>query len=180
VKFWTFIGYIFRTYFRLSYRIGLIYRKFYRLCNTSTLRKLYLTLVRLILEYCCHVWDPFLHKDIELLESVQKFAFKVCTKRWREPYNYLRNLLKLPLLKDRRTKLKLTVVYKCLNGLMVMQSNIFFPVSHSSWNLRSDDTISLHQPFAHTNSYLYSCVPNSVCPYGTNCLRTFTTVSPFF
>ena len=95
-----FIGYIFRTYFRLSYRIGLIYRKFYRLCNTSTLRKLYLTLVRLILEYCCHVWDPFLHKDIELLESVQKFAVKVCTKRWREAYNYLRNLLKLPLLKD--------------------------------------------------------------------------------
>ena len=45
---------------------------------------------------------------------------------------------------------------------MVMPSNIFFPVSHSSWNLRSNDTISLHQPFAHTNSYLYSCVPNSV------------------
>ena len=105
--------------------IGLIYRKFYRLCNTSTLTKLYLTLVRPILEYCCHVWDPFLLKDIELLESVQKFAIKVCTKHWREPYNYLRNLLKLPLLKDRRTKLKLTVVYKCLNGLMVMPSNIF-------------------------------------------------------
>jgi len=132
--------------------IGLIYRKFYHLCNTSTLRKLYLTLVRPILEYCCHVWDPFLHKDIELLESVQKFVVKVRTKRWREPYNYLRNLLKLPLLKYRRTKLKLTMVYKCLNGLMVMPSNLFFPVSHSSWNLRSNDTISLHQPFAHTNS----------------------------
>ena len=106
--------------------------------------------------YCCNVRDPFLLKDIELLESVQKFAVKVRTKRWREPYNYLRNLLKLPLLKDRRTKLKLTVVYKCLNGLMVMPSNIFFPMSHSSWNL------NLHQPFAHTNSYLSSCVPNSV------------------
>ena len=31
--------------------------------------------------FSCHVWDPFLHKDIELLESVQKFAFRVCTKR---------------------------------------------------------------------------------------------------
>ena len=69
--------------------IGLIYRKFYCSCNTATLLKLYLTLVRPILEYCCHVWDPFLHKDIELLESVQKFAVKVCTKRWREPYNRL-------------------------------------------------------------------------------------------
>ena len=142
--------------------IGLIYRKFYRWCNTSTLKKLYLTLVRPILEYCCHVWDPFLHKDIELLESVQKFAFRVCTKRWREPHNHLRNLLKLPLLKDRRKKLKLTVVYKCLNGLMVMPSNIFFPVNRSSWNLRSHGSIFLYQPFAHTNSYFHSCVPSSV------------------
>ena len=70
------------------------------------------------------------------------------------------------------------MIYKCLNGLMVMPSNIFFPVSHSSWNLRSNDTISLHQPFAHTNTYLYSCVPNSVSLW-TNCLKTFTTVSPF-
>ena len=145
------------------------------MCNTSTLTKLYLTLVRPILEYCYHVWDPFLLKDIELLESVQKFAVKVCTKHWREPYNYLQNLLKLPLLKDRRTKLKLTVVYKCLNGLMVMPSNIFFPVSHSRWNLRSNDTISLHQPSAH----IYIHVSPTLCPYGTNCLRIFTTVSPF-
>jgi len=46
------------------------------------------------------------------------------------------------------------MVYKCLNGLIVMPSNIFFPVSHSSWNLRSNDTISLHQPFAHTNIFM--------------------------
>ena len=70
--------------------IGLIYRKFYCLCNTATLQKLYLTLVRPILEYCCHVWDPFMHNDIELLESVQKFAIRdICTKHWREPYNHL-------------------------------------------------------------------------------------------
>ena len=102
---------------------------------------------------------PFLHKNIELLESVQKFAVRVCTKHWREPYNPLRSLLKLPLLKDRRMKLKLTIVYKCL---MVMPSSIFFPVSHPSWNLRSHDSLSLHQPFAHTNRYLYFCVPSSV------------------
>ena len=88
--------------------IGLIYRKFYRFCNTITLRKLYLTLVRPILEYCCHIWDPFLSKDIELLESVQKFAAKVCTKRWHEPYNSLRNSLLLPLLKECRAVLKLS------------------------------------------------------------------------
>jgi len=34
------------------------------------------------------VWDPFLHIDIELLESMQKFAVKVCTKHWRETLTY--------------------------------------------------------------------------------------------
>ena len=80
--------------------IGLIYRKFYRLCCTSTLRKQYFTLVWPILEYCCHVWYPFLHKDVELLESVKKFAVKVCKKHWGGFHNYLWNLLKLPLQKD--------------------------------------------------------------------------------
>ena len=65
-------------------------------------------------------------------------------------------------LQCRRKKLKLTIVYKCLNGLMVMPPNIFFPVNHSSWNLRSHGSIFLYQPFSHTNSYLHSCVPSSV------------------
>ena len=58
--------------------------------------------------------DGILSKDIELLESVQKFANKVCTKQWREPYNSLRTSLKLPLLKERRAVLKLSVLYKYL------------------------------------------------------------------
>ena len=90
------------------------------------------------------------------------------TKRWRESYNYLRNLLKLPLLNDRRMKLKLTMVYKCLNGLMVMPA-----VSHSSWYLWSNDTISLHQPF----SQLFILLRPQLCVLMEP--GTFTTVSPF-
>ena len=115
----------------------------------------------------------------EILESVQKFAFRVCTKCWREPHNHLRNLLKLPLLKDRRKKLKLTVVYKCLNGLMVKPPNIFFPVNHSSWNLRSHGSIYLCISQLHTQIVIYIPLSQVLCLYGTNCLRTFTTVSPF-
>jgi len=52
-----------------------------------------------------------LNSNIKLLESVQKFASKVCTKQWREPYNSLWTSLKLPLLKERRAVLKLSVLY---------------------------------------------------------------------
>ena len=53
----------------------------------------------------------------------------------------------------------------------------FFPVNRSSWNLRSHGSIFLYQPFAHT--VIFIPVSQVLCLYGTNCLRTFTTVSPF-
>ena len=97
------------------------------------------------------------------LASSEQWKFsKVCTKQWREPYNSLRTSLKLPLLKERRAVLKLSVLYKYLNGLAVMPPNTFAPLTHSRWNLRSSKNFYLHQPFAHSNSYLYSCIPNSV------------------
>ena len=40
--------------------------------------------------------------------------------------------------------------------------HFIFPVNRSSWNLRSHGSIFLYQPFAHTNSYLHSCVPSPV------------------
>ena len=48
--------------------------------------RLYLSLVRPILEYACLVWDPYTVKNIEQLESVQKFAFKHSAHRWDTGY----------------------------------------------------------------------------------------------
>ena len=39
--------------------------------------------MRPLLEYAVPVWDPYLVKDIEAIESVQRFATKVCMKAWR-------------------------------------------------------------------------------------------------
>ena len=63
--------------------LGCIYRRFYRNAHTSVLTKLYTTLVRPLLEYCCVLWDPHLEKDIEKLESVQKLA---CTYSVFQPF----------------------------------------------------------------------------------------------
>ena len=43
----------------------------------TTLGALYVTQVRPYLEYAIPIWDPHLSKDIEAIESVQRFASKV-------------------------------------------------------------------------------------------------------
>ena len=51
---------------------------------TKTLKALYMyiALIRLLLEYGIPVWGPQLKKDIDLLESIQSFTTKICTKSW--------------------------------------------------------------------------------------------------
>ncbi len=59
----------------------MLYRHFYSNADTCTLKQLYVSYIRPHLEYACKVWDPHLRKDIEALETVQKFALRVCTKQ---------------------------------------------------------------------------------------------------
>ena len=59
---------------------GMMYRQFYFWTNTSVLRSIYITCIRPHLEYAAQLWDPHVKRDIQMLESVQKFACKVCLK----------------------------------------------------------------------------------------------------
>ena len=62
-------------------RLGLLYRNF-RQADQRTLSQLYKALVLPELDYCSCVWDPATSTLINRMESVQKFAAKLCTKRW--------------------------------------------------------------------------------------------------
>ena len=120
----------------------------------------------------------FLSKDIELLESVQKFASKVCTKQWREPYNSLRTSLKLPLLKERRVVLKLSVLYKYLNGLAVMPPILLLP-SPTRGGTCVLPTIFICISHLHTRTV--TCILVFLIPYhcGTICPCLCIIVFPF-
>ena len=69
--------------------------------------RLYISLVRPHLEYAAAVWDPHLQRDIQHLESVQKFALRVCTKHWHHNYLELLEQAQLTTLAKRRLYLKL-------------------------------------------------------------------------
>ena len=72
--------------------IAIRYRQFYTWADTLTIRTVYLTCIRPHLEYAAQLWDPCNKKDIEALESVQKFACKVCLKIWDDDMLHLLNL----------------------------------------------------------------------------------------
>ena len=62
--------------------LGLLYRQFYGKCDSGSLLKLYISLVRPHLEYACPVWAPHSHKDIHLIERVQMFGVKIISGEW--------------------------------------------------------------------------------------------------
>ena len=70
--------------------LGLIYRHFYK-SSSKTLLSLYVTLVRLILEYTSLIWDPTCSSPpvSSSLEAVHHFALKLASKSWSSSYSSL-------------------------------------------------------------------------------------------
>ena len=81
--------------------VGLLFCQFYHYAEPATIKILYLTLIRPNLKYASIVWDPYLVKNHKVLEDVQKFACRVCTKDWHTDYQYLLDGLHIPSLKLR-------------------------------------------------------------------------------
>ena len=48
--------------------------------NSKIILKLYQSLARPKMEYCVQAWQPYLKKDIDLLEKVQKRATRLMIK----------------------------------------------------------------------------------------------------
>ena len=159
--------------------VGLLYRQFYHYADTQTLRQLYISLIRPHLEYASPVWDPFLHKDIHLLEGVQKFACKVCLKHWDWDYAEMLNLLNLPELQTRRKILKLSLLYKFVNNLAYFPEA---PFDHRDiyYSTRNSHSLSFSNLHCRTYQYLHSLFPHTIHCWNTlpftvvSCLSTTT------
>ena len=84
--------------------------------DRETMLTLFKALVRSRLEFCCEVWNPYLKKDIVLIERVQRwFTYKISGMK---ELNYWERLkeLKLLSLQRRRERMILIHVWKIKNG----------------------------------------------------------------
>lgn len=94
--------------------------------NAVFLMKMFRAHVIPVLEYCSEVWNPFLKKDIHLLESVQRRFTKRIPSLRDNSYSERCVILKLPTLEYRRLLNDLVITYKIMNGLTVINPYTFF------------------------------------------------------
>ena len=73
-------------------------------------------MVRPIMEYASCIWSPYLIKDINLLENVQKRATRMCPELRNMTYPERLRALGLPTLQYRRLGHDMIQVFKLLHG----------------------------------------------------------------
>ena len=113
----------------------------------NPIQTLRITIVRPHLEHAVPAWNPYLSKDINSLESVQRFALKVCLKQWNTPYCQLLNQSRPPDLSTHHKHLSLCNI---VNGIHVYPNLSLVPYSpqHMLRNTHSYMQFSPHT-FSH-------------------------------
>ncbi len=141
--------------------IGLLHRRFAANSSTATLLKLFKSFVRPHLEYASVVWNPYYKTQINNLERVQRFAIKVCLKKWNLRSEELLALTQLPSLQYRRVVAILCHLFKVLRGLTDFPDS---PLTHRSINYscRTVNSLSLVPYKCRTSQFKYSFFPIAV------------------
>ena len=141
--------------------IGLLYRRFYKHADSTTLLQLYKSFVRPHLEYCSVVWNPYLVGDIEALERVQRFALRVCLKNWTAEHDQLYIQSNIPPLSVRRSHASLCHLFKMVNNLIDYPESPL-QLREIYHNSRHSHALQLRDISSRTNQFLNSFFPGTI------------------
>ena len=92
----------------------------------SLIVPLYKAIVIPHLEYCIQAWSPYLRKDIDMLETIQRRATKLIPGLRYLTYEERLKECGMTTLETRRLRGDQIEVFKILNGYENIDSNIFF------------------------------------------------------
>ena len=97
--------------------------------NGDTIKLLYKSLVRPILELTDSIWTPYKLKHIRSLEGVQRRATKLVPAIKNLPYEDRLRSLDLPTLVYRRSRGDMISTFKIFKGYVDIDPNIFFKLN---------------------------------------------------
>ena len=115
--------------------IGLVRRNFRDLDKRDFLL-IYKTYIRPHLEYCVQAWSPYLEKDMDMLERVQRSATRLLSGFAKYSYEDRLRRLGITTLRKRRERGDLIEVYKIMSGKEKIEKTQFFHPAKSDYNLR--------------------------------------------
>ena len=120
--------------------------------------KLYKQLIRPHLEYAVQAWCPFLKKDIELLESVQRRATKMIDGFQNLPYAVRLSRLRLTTLELRRERGDVIQAFKILRSVDNVDADVFFSLDTGAHNTRGH-ALKLKKPHSRleVRKHFFSC-----------------------
>ena len=117
-----------KSYTKAMQALSMIKRSF-KFLNNKIFLLLYRVFIRPHLEYCVQAWCPYLCRDIDKLEKVQRRATKLLPNLTHLPYPDRLKILGLYSLYYRRIRGDLILTYRILNKHIKIDSNIFFSLS---------------------------------------------------
>ena len=94
--------------------------------NKEVWLKLYRIYVRPILEYCVQAWNPWMSKDVKVIESIQKRAVRMTSGLESKEYEGRLKEVKMSSLAERRERGDLIQTWKILNKYDRVEENRWF------------------------------------------------------
>ena len=141
--------------------LNFISRNFYH-CTRDVKSKLYLSLVRPLMEYAVAAWDPYTQRNINALEKVQRraarFAFRDYSRD--SSVNQMLTELQWPLLADRRENHRLSFMFKATRGLISIALNNYITIAGRT--TRHKHNLHFDHLYARTDVYKYSFFPRTI------------------
>lgn len=143
---------------RANSTLGFLRRNL-RHCPIACRMNAYIALVRSKLEYGCVTWDPHLKSDIDKLEKIQRSAARFITRDYRSRHEgcvtEMLQDLGLQSLEERRRQLRLTFLYKVVEGRV--------PAINIEHYLKSQQPKRTVRAKQYTDFVTKNIVDNSVC-----------------
>ena len=140
--------------------LGMINRNFKHI-DTEDFQILYKVFVRPHLEYCVQAWSPYYRKDVDCLERVQRRATGMVRGMKNKSYTERLQILRITSLERRRQRGDLIEMYKILTGRECIDSNKFFQLADSEYNLRGH-SLKLFKPRCRLSSRLHAFSQRSI------------------